>query len=569
MYHAGLADKMLVLQITTVIKMKRTVIYFFFIALLGMSVSCQPTRHADLIVYHANIYTVDSAFSKATAFAVNNGRFVAVGSDNDILSRFKSGQLIDAGGKPVYPGFNDGHSHFLGYGIWKLLYCNLVSTTSMKDVVNKLKDYNDSHHPDWLLGKGWDQNDWKNTDFPTNKLLNKVFPDKPVVLTRIDGHAVLANSVALEIAGINAQTKFDGGEVVLKNGKPTGVLVDNAADSMKSFIPAFTRQQKTDALLRAQNDCFAVGLTTVSDAGLDKADILLMDSLQQQNILKMRVYAMINPNRENFDFFYNQKPWHKERLTVSSVKLYIDGALGSRGALLLKDYSDDPGNTGLRLHPPAYYDSMCKMAYDAGFQVNTHAIGDSGNRIMLHTYAKFLKGKNNRRWRIEHAQVIAPDDFNYFGKYSIIPSVQTTHCTSDMYWADERLGQKRLKTAYAYHDLMLQNGWLVNGTDFPIEDISPLKTFYAAVARKDLKGWPKNGFQTENALSREEALRSITIWPAKGSFDENQKGSIETGKAADFVILDEDLMTAKKNRLYKIKVLSTWVNGQKVFTANP
>ena len=537
----------------------------FLLILVAMITSCVSKEQAELIVYNANIYTVDSAFSKATAFAVKEGRFVAVGSDADVLNHFESATKIDAAGKPLYPGFNDGHSHFLGYGIWKTLYGNLVNTTSMEDVVDRLKKYNNKHHPEWLLGKGWDQNDWENTDFPTNELLNKTFPDKPVVLTRIDGHAVLANDVALKIAGIGAQTKMAGGEVVLKNGKPTGVLVDNAADLMKSFVPTFTREQKTVALQRAQTDCFAVGLTTVTDAGLDKSDILLMDSLQQQNILKMRVYAMINPNRENFDFFYHQKPWHKERLTVSAVKLYIDGALGSRGALLLKEYSDDPGNIGLRLHQPAYYDTMCQKAYNAGFQVNTHAIGDSGNRIMLRTYAKFLKGKNDRRWRIEHAQVIDPEDFHYFGDYAIIPSVQATHCTSDMYWADERLGKKRLKSAYAYHDLLLQNGWLVNGTDFPIEDISPIKTFYAAVVRKDLKGWPEKGFQTENAISREDALRSITIWPAKGSFDEQQKGSIEPGKVADFVMLDNDLMTVNEKDLYKIKVLSTWVSGEKVY----
>lgn len=546
----------------------KTFLINFLLIFIVMSTSCVSKKQADLIVYNANVYTVDSSFSKATAFAVKNGRFSAVGSNANILSHFKSSNIIDAAGKSVYPGFNDGHSHFLGYGIWKMLYCNLVNATSFEEVVNRLIAYNNSHNPAWLLGKGWDQNDWEHTGFPVNDLLNETFPNKPVVLTRIDGHAVLANNIALKIAGINAQTKIAGGKVVIENGKPTGVLVDNAADFMKSFIPAFTRAQKTAALKRAQNDCFAVGLTTVSDAGLNKKDILLIDSLQQQNILKIRVYAMINPNNENFNFFYTKKPWHKSRLTISAVKLYIDGALGSRGALLLKDYSDDPGNTGLQLHNLTYYDTMCKKAYEAGFQVNTHAIGDLGNRIMLHTYAKFLKGKNDRRWRIEHAQVLSPDDFHYFGDYSIIPSVQATHCTSDMYWAYERLGSKRLKTAYAYHDLLLQNKWLINGTDFPIENISPLKTFYAAVVRKDLKGWPEKGFQTENAISRKDALRSITIWPAKGSFDENQKGSIEPGKVADFVILKDDLLTADENILFKIKVAGTWINGERVYEKN-
>lgn len=256
---------------------------------------------------------------------------------------------------------------------------------------------------------------------------------------------------------------------------------------------------------------------------------------------------------------------HKERLTVSAVKLYIDGALGSRGALLLKPYSDMPGHYGLRLHPLEYYDTICKMAYEAGFQVNTHAIGDSGNRIMLKTYARFLKGKNDRRWRIEHAQVLSPNDFHYFGDYSIIPSIQSTHCTSDMYWAGKRLGEQRIKTAYAYQQLLEQNGWEVNGTDFPIEDISPLKTFYAAVSRKDLNGWPPGGFQTENAISRKDALYSITLWPAKGSFDEKTKGSIEKGKVADFVVLGQDIMTCPEPEIPHVKILETWVGGERVY----
>ena len=543
----------------------KNILFYIMLILMAMNISCQSKKQADLIVYNAKVYTVDKAFSTASAFAVKDGKFIAIGNDNDLLNQYDSKEKIDAQGKPVYPGFNDGHSHFLGYGITTSRYANLVGTHSFDEVVKKLKEFDKKNNPSWLLGRGWDQNDWDVQTFPVNDILNEAFPDKPVVLTRIDGHAVIANNAALKIAGINAGTKIDGGEIILKNNKPTGVLVDNALELMTKFIPPFTKEQKTKALIKAQNDCFAVGLTTVTDAGLDKEDILLIDSLQQNGKLKMRVYAMINPNKEDFDYFFTQKPWHKERMTVSAVKLYIDGALGSRGAVLLKEYSDDPGNFGLRLHQPAYYDSICRMAYKAGFQVNTHAIGDSGNRIMLHTYSKYLGGKNNRRWRIEHAQVVAPEDLHYFKDFSIIPSIQSTHCTSDMYWADERLGNERIKTAYAYHDLLMQNGWFVNGTDFPIEDISPLKTFYAAVARKDLKGWPANGFQMENAINREDALRSITIWPAKGSFDENRKGSIEAGKVADFVILEKDLMTAPENELFKIKVIATYINGEKVW----
>ncbi len=537
----------------------------FLLIFISMNALSQNKQQVDFILYNAHIYTVDENNRQASALAVKDGKFVAVGTDQEILNQWEAPVKKDADQKFIYPGFNDGHSHFLGYGIWKMLYANLVGTGSFEEIVQILKKYDQENHPAWLLGRGWDQNDWENKAFPDNTLLNKVFPDKPVILTRIDGHAVIANEAALKIAGITADTKIEGVKIIVKNGKPTGVLVDNAADLMKNKVPAFTRQQKEKALLKAQNDCFAVGLTTVTDAGLDKSDILLMDSLQQAGKLKMRVYAMMSPTRENFDFFYKQKPWHKERLTVSAVKLYADGALGSRGALLLEDYSDDPGNQGLQMQPTDYYKKMCQKAFDAGYQVNTHAIGDSANRLMLQTYAGILKGKNDRRWRIEHAQIVAKEDIHYFGGYSIIPSVQATHCTSDMYWAGNRLGKERIKTAYAYKDLLKQNGWLINGTDFPIEDISPLKTFYAAVTRKDQKGWPEKGFQKENALTREEALRSITIWPAKGSFDEKQKGSIEKGKVADFVILDKDLFRENEKGLRNIHVLATYLNGEKVF----
>jgi predicted amidohydrolase YtcJ len=537
------------------------------IFIVMLATSCSSKKKADLVIYNANIYTVNANFDKATALAVKNGKIAAVGSDKDITECYNAPLKLDLKGRPLYPGFNDGHSHFLGYGIWVSRYANLVGTRSFDEILDILKRFAATNDNFWILGRGWDQNDWENKSYPVNDELNKMFPDRAVVLTRIDGHAVLANKKALELAGITVETEMQGGEIVKKNGKLTGVLIDNAADLMKSKIPPLSDAEKREALLRAQKDCFSVGLTTVTDAGLDKHDILLIDTLQNTGALMMRVYAMMNPTKENFEYFFNKKPLHKDRLTVSAVKLYADGALGSRGALLLKPYSDMPGHTGLQLHPAEYYDSICRLAYNAGFQVNTHAIGDSANRLMLKTYAQYLEEKNDLRWRIEHAQVIDPSDFVYFGKYSIIPSIQSTHCTSDMYWAEKRLGKSRIKSAYAYKKLLQQNGWLVNGTDFPIEDISPLKTFYAAVSRKDLNGWPPGGFQSENAISREDALRSITIWPAKGSFDETRKGSLEPGKVADFVVLDTDIMTCPELDIPKAKVLQTYLDGKPVFNA--
>ncbi len=537
----------------------------FLILIVVMISACSDKKQVDTIVYNADVYTVNDDFEKVSAFAIKDGIFIALGDSEFILDKFKAVNYIDAGTRPVYPGFNDGHSHFMGYGLSVTVSANLVGTSSFDEVVDRVIGHQTNYPADWVLGRGWDQNDWPGQQFPTKEKLDEAFPDTPVVLRRIDGHALIANSEAMKIAGISLDSFVEGGEIIKKNGQLTGVFIDNAMDLIEDGIPDATTEQKIKALEKAQENCFAVGLTTVSDAGLNKADILLIDELHEGGSLDIRVYAMMSPTEENFNYFFSTGPYYTGKLSVSSVKLYIDGALGSRGALLLQPYSDDEDNYGLQLHPELYYEEICQKAYDAGFQVNTHAIGDSGNRIMLKTYAKFLEGENDRRWRVEHAQVVNPNDLDYFNEYSIIPSIQSTHCTSDMYWADERLGEERVTHAYAYQDLLNQNGWFINGTDFPVEDISPLKTFYAAVARKDAKGWPEGGFQMENAISREDALRSITIWPAKGSFEESFKGSIEPGKAADFVILDQDIMQVAEDKILNTKVFATYLGGEDVY----
>jgi predicted amidohydrolase YtcJ len=372
----------------------------------------------------------------------------------------------------------------------------------------------------------------------------------------------------MEISGITPETKVNGGDIFLKYGKPTGILIDNAIELVSQRIPEPDKEQIAHALLSAQKKCFAAGLTGVYDAGLEKQVIDVIDSLDKSGDLQIRIYAMLSPTRENFEAYLNKGIYKTDRLNVRSVKLYADGALGSRGAKLLKDYTDDPGNNGLLLRTPQSFREIIAMAYEKGFQVNTHAIGDSANRLVLTLYGEVLKGKNDRRWRIEHAQVVAPEDFELFGKYSIVPSVQPTHATSDMYWAGERLGPERLKTAYAYKRLLKQSGWLPLGTDFPVENINPLYTFYAAVARKDLKGWPENGFQTENALTRKEALYGMTVWAARSGFEENEKGSLEPGKFADFVVLDKDIMEIPENEIPATGVLKTYIGGVEVFGLN-
>ncbi|MDO8898848.1 MAG: amidohydrolase, partial [Bacteroidales bacterium] len=411
-------------------------------------------------------------------------------------------------------------------------------------------------------------NNWEIIEFPDNELLEKYFPEKKILLIRVDGHASVASKAALLAAGIDAKTKVAGGEVLLnKNGQPSGVLIDNADLAVKALVPKLTQAEKTTALLEAQEKCFAVGLSSVVDAGLPYQTIELIRDLQMDGQLKMKINAMIDPDDATLDFYLPGGKQFSERLSITAVKMYADGALGSRGAKLLQPYSDENNKTGLILHDNDFYQRISQRAYEAGFQVNMHAIGDSAVRFVLDLYSSNLKEKNDRRWRVEHAQVVHPEDFDTFEKYSIIPSIQSTHATSDMRWAIDRLGVERIKGAYAQQDLLAQNGWIINGTDFPIEGINPINTFFAAVFRKDETGYPEGGFQMENALSREQALRSMTIWAAKGTFEENIKGSIEPGKYADFVILDRDIMEVEEKLVPNTKVLTLYISGERVYRA--
>lgn len=509
--------------------------------------SCEKTK-VDLIVHNANVYTVDNQFSKAEAFAVKDGKFVAIGSDRNILRHYYATQTLDAQGQSIYPGFIDGHCHFVGYGETKVRYADLNGCKSFEEVLVRLEKHNESNDSEWLLGRGWDQNLWDDKSFPENIELNRRFPDKKVLITRVDGHAVLVSDNVLKIIGLDRTNRIDV--------KPCGILLDNAADMAKAIVPSLNNSHRVKALKIAQRDCFKYGLTGVTDAGLDIRSIALLDSLQQKGVLKMKINAMVNPDDETMDYFMKFGVIEKERLTVRSVKIYADGALGSRGAKLLEPYSDSPETTGLYVENEDFYDHVCEKAYNAGYQVCCHAIGDAGVRMILNEYAKFLKGENDLRWRIEHSQVVDAQDFVLYKEYNIIPSIQATHCTSDMPWAEERLGSERVKNAYAYKTLLAQNGWLINGTDFPIEHISPIETFYSSVARKYL---------IENKLTREEALKSMTIWAAKGYFAEEHKGSIEIGKEADFVILSDDIMTIDDEKIPDVKVMNTFIDGEMVY----
>jgi len=534
---------------------------YFIFAMMIFLFSCSGKQKADMILHNGVVYTVDSAFTLAEAFAVTDGKIVAVGSNEEILSAYKSDSVIDAAGKAVFPGFIDAHCHFYGYGL-NLTKADLIGCSSEEEMIERVSDWADKNPDGWVLGRGWDQNEWPSKKFPDKIKLDSLFPNRPVYLTRVDGHAALVNSEAMKLAEINADTKVSGGKIELKNGSPSGILIDNAMELVSVKIPKPTEKQSTDALLKAQQNCFAVGLTTVDDAGLPLEIIRLIEKLQNDDKLKMRIYAMLDPTEENFEAF--QKPYSTDRLTVRSFKIYSDGALGSRGAWLLEPYSDDLQNNGLLLQDTSYYHFWAKRCKENGFQLNVHAIGDAANELMLTVFAQYNEKKNDLRWRIEHAQVLAGKDIDLFGNYGIIPSVQPTHATSDMNWAGERLGE-RIRFAYAYKLLLQQNGWIPLGTDFPVEFINPMFTFFAAVARQDADCMPEAGFQTENALTRKEALRGMTIWAAMANFEEKQKGSLEVGKVADFVILDRDIMLCPIREARDARVLRTVLKGETVY----
>ncbi|MCA8829615.1 amidohydrolase [Hymenobacter pini] len=530
---------------------------------------CQTTSRqpADVVVYNATVYTVDSAFSTAQAFAVKDGRFVAVGTAEDIRARYQAKQEVDAQGQFIYPGFYDAHCHFYRYALG-LRDADLVGTTSWAQVVQKLQQQRQQYpQATWLTGRGWDQNDWANKQFPTKDTLDVLFPNTPVFIIRVDGHAALVNQKALDLAGVTARTPISGGTITKdETGKLTGLLVDNAVRLVAGKIPEPTATEAETALLEAQKRCVAVGLTSLADAGLEKGNIDRMAALQDAGKLKLRLYAMLAPTKENKDFYLKNGPVFKDRLTVCSFKVYADGALGSRGACLIHPYSDRPKETGFLLSSVADFRNLAKELAASKFQMNTHAIGDSSNRLLLDIYGEALRGQKDRRWRIEHAQVVSKADVPKFGQYGIVPSVQPTHATSDMYWAGERLGAARLKTAYAYNDLRKEYGQVALGSDFPVEDINPLFGFHSAVARQDAKNYPAGGFQMENALSREDALRGMTTWAAHAAFEDKQKGSIRPGMAADFVLLNTDLLKAPKASLRAAQVQQTWIAGERVFS---
>ena len=532
---------------------------YILIILSILNFSCN--NEVDLIIVNSEIYTANENNQIAKSIAVKDGKIIEVSSEN-LVSKYEANEILDANGKTILPGFIDSHCHFYNLGLDQQVV-DLRGTTSFEEIIERLIASDLNNQSDVILGRGWDQNDWDNKQFPVNTELNKVFKNKLVVLERIDGHAYIVNDNALELAEIDQNTLVRGGLVLLKDNKPTGVLIDAPMSMVDKVLPEKSIREKVNALKQAQEISFSYGLTTVSDAGLSTEIINVIDSLHKSEELKIKIYAMVSVSKNNIQRLKETGIIKTPKLNVRSFKVYGDGALGSRGAALKKPYCDDPHNYGFLRTDIKDLKYYANEIAGMGFQMNTHAIGDSTVSVLLKEYQKVLNDIEDPRWRIEHSQVV---DLNEFELYNdkILPSVQPTHATSDMYWAYDRLG-KRIDGAYAFKDLLSQSKRIALGTDFPVEKVNPFHTFYSSIERKDLNGYPENGFQIENALTREETLKGMTIWGAYFNFEEDEKGTIEKGKSADFIIIDQNIMKIEADKIPYTKVLKTFVDGELVF----
>ena len=532
---------------------------YILIILSILNFSCN--NEVDLIIVNSEIYTANENNQIAKSIAVKDGKIIEVSSEN-LVSKYEANEILDANGKTILPGFIDSHCHFYNLGLDQQVV-DLRGTTSFEEIIERLIASDLNNQSDVILGRGWDQNDWDNKQFPVNTELNKVFENKLVVLERVDGHAYIVNDNALELAGIDQNTLVRGGLVLLKDNKPTGVLIDAPMSMVDKVLPEKSIREKVNALKQAQEISFSYGLTTVSDAGLSTEIINVIDSLHKSEELKIKIYAMVSVSKNNIQRLKETGIIKTPKLNVRSFKVYGDGALGSRGAALKKPYCDDPHNYGFLRTDIKDLKYYANEIAGMGFQMNTHAIGDSTVSVLLKEYQKVLNDIEDPRWRIEHSQVV---DLNEFELYNdkILPSVQPTHATSDMYWAYDRLG-KRIDGAYAFKDLLSQSKRIALGTDFPVEKVNPFHTFYSSIERKDLNGYPENGFQIENALTREETLKGMTIWGAYFNFEEDEKGTIEKGKSADFIIIDQNIMKIEADKIPYTKVLKTFVDGELVF----
>lgn len=544
------------------------------IALTG----CAAPRQADVIWRNGNIYTLDPHRPRTEALAVADGRILATGPDDEVMTHASpTTRIIDLAGRTAIPGLIDAHGHMTALGRFGLGLIDLSDARSFDEVVARIAERAGDLAPgEWIVGGRWDHESWPDRRLPTHEALSAATPDNPVWLTRVDGHAGIANAAAMRLARITAETPDPpGGEIIRdSSGQPTGVLIDRAQELIERLLPKALTADPEALILKAQQMCLSTGLVGVHDAGVSPDEIEAYRRLDASGALKLRMYLMV-AGRHALEYFAHHRPCTGERLSIRACKLYMDGALGSRGAWLLEPYSDRPTDragrpyTGLRVGDLAQMERICADALRRGYQVCTHAIGDRANRETLALYRRALKRKprHNHRFRIEHAQIVNPGDIAAFRDLGVIASMQPTHATSDMRWAEDRLGPDRLAGAYAWASFLKAGVCVAGGSDFPVESHNPFLGVYAAVTRQDLKGEPEGGWLPEQRLTREEALRLFTVNAAYASFEEDSRGSLEPGKWADFVVIDRDIMTCDADRIPATRVLRTVIAGEVVYDA--
>ncbi len=543
--------------------MRRFFLIFLFVFFSQCALLAQ--NHPNRVIFTAEkIYLADTGFNTATAMVIDTDMVLYTGDVKTADSLYPNLPKIEFPGKYIYPGFIDAHCHFLAYSKG-LTEVDLVGCKSEADAVKRAKKFSKKNTLPWLIGRGWDQNDWANNAYPSMALLDKAFPNMPVCFSRIDGHAVWINSAAVKALNLNPDSLILGGEFVKVNGKFQGICIDNAADLVKSQLPKVPFSAWESGLAKGLKNCHAQGITQIAEAGISLSDIDLIKKLQFDGKLPLRIYGMLSLSEENLGFISRNGMIYTDLFTMRSVKMYLDGALGSRGALLKGDYCDQLGHKGLQIMDVGKFEMYQLYLLNKGFQVCVHAIGDSANAIALRTFQKNIPEGYDARWRIEHAQIVSGKDQRIFATRSIIPSVQPTHATSDAPWADERLCSTAAKGGYAYQNLLSQAKVIALGTDFPVEGISPMNTFYSATQRMDAAGKLEKPFLGEQALTRKQALWGMTLWAAYANFDETRTGSLEPSKMADFVVMDTDLMTVEASKIPKAKVLHTFIGGQHIY----
>ena len=540
-------------------------VLFLFILTSMVFSSCYKGIDVDLVIHNAKIHTMNDKNLIVEAIAVKDGKIVEVGPNQQILNKYNSEKIIDAQGKDLYPGLTDAHGHILSYMNQKLSV-DLVGCKSYEEMVSRIEKYQALKKRKIIVGRGWDQSLWGTKDLPTNDELNKAFPTIPICLYRIDGHAALVNDAMIKLVGITNTTKVEGGIIEIKDNKLTGLLIDNSMNLVNKILPEFPEKEKIATLEEIQDELLQYGITGVHEAGIEFKDITFFKKLIEKDILKLNIYAMLLPSPENISFATKNGKYQFKNLSIRSFKVYGDGALGSRGACLKKHYNDHPGHFGMLTTTPNEMKRIAEICQKIGYQMNTHAIGDSTNSILLKLYESAYSKNKDHRWRIEHAQVVDQNELNWFGKFGVFPSVQPTHAVSDQRWAKDRLGEKRMTGAYAYKSLMNSYGMLAIGTDFPVELTNPFLTIHAAVNRKDKNNFPANRFYENEAITLEECLKGMTIWAAFAAFDEVRLGSIEAGKDATFTIFEKPI-EAKDNYSDNF-AWKTFISGKNVYASD-